>query len=59
MSPPTTKIGARLPSIGVDAVALDRYSGIHTGDGGLIVYDEEVEVAWIQSNEWVSAQGNR
>lgn len=44
----------RPPSVGVDAVALDRYSGVETDDGQYIVYDEEIEEAWIQSDEWSS-----
>ena len=59
MTSRTTEGDSRPPSIGVDAVELGRYSGIDTGNGELIVYDEKVEDAWIQSDEWVPVQGVR
>lgn len=43
------------PSIGVDAVALDRYVDIETGDE-LIIYDEKREDAWIQCDFWITAE---
>lgn len=42
-------------SIGVDAVSLDRYSAVQTDDSQLIVYDEQIEDAWIQSDDWIDA----
>lgn len=45
----------RLPSIGVDAVSLARYSDVETDDDELIVYDEKREDAWIQSDQWYVA----
>lgn len=54
MSVDSTDRTDRLPSMGVDAVALDRYSGIETDDGEFVVYDEEVEDAWIQSDTWTA-----
>ena len=59
MTSRTTEGDSRPPSIGVDAVELDRYSGIDTGNGELIVYDEKVESAWIQSDEWVPIRESR
>lgn len=43
------------PSIGVDAVSLERYSAVQTDDSQLIVYDERIEDAWIQSDDWIDA----
>ncbi|MCL7417540.1 MAG: hypothetical protein M8354_06840 [Halalkalicoccus sp.] len=45
----------RLPSVGVDAVSLARYSDVGTDDDELIVYDEKREDAWIQSDRWCAA----
>lgn len=42
-------------SIGVDAVSLERYSAVQTDDSQLIVYDERIEDAWIQSSDWIDA----
>lgn len=43
------------PSIGVDAVSLERYSAVQTDDLQVIVYDEQLEDAWIQSSDWIDA----
>ena len=59
MTSHTTEGDSRPPSVGVDAVELDRYSGIETGNGELIVYDEENEDAWLQSDGWVPVQESR
>ncbi|MHC3438651.1 hypothetical protein ACYJ1Y_11280 [Natrialbaceae archaeon A-gly3] len=52
-------MSAELPdhqsSIGVDAVSLERYSAVRTADTQLIVYDELIEDAWVQSNDWIDA----
>lgn len=45
----------RLPSVGIDAVSLARYSDVETDNDEMIVYDEEAEDAWIQSNQWCAA----
>lgn len=44
----------RYPSLGVDAVDLNRYSAIDTDDGEMIIYDEECENGWIQCNFWIA-----
>lgn len=46
---------ARFPSIGVDAVSLDRYSDIRTDDE-LIIYDEQCEDGWIQCDFWIPVE---
>lgn len=38
------------PTIGVDAAALERFTATTTDDGDLLIYDEDVEDAWIQSD---------
>ena len=40
------------PTIGIDAVALERFADVVTDDGELLVYDQENEDAWIQSNQY-------
>lgn len=42
-------------SIGVDAISLERYSAVQTDDAQLIVYDEQMEDAWVQSDDWIDA----
>lgn len=37
-------------TVGVDAQPLERYEDIESEDGDLIVYDAEVQDAWIQSD---------
>lgn len=37
-------------SIGVDAISLERYSTIQTDGDEIILYDEENDDAWIQSD---------
>jgi len=43
------------PTIGVDAAPLERYSAIQTETDQLIVYNEQNEDAWIQSDDWIDA----
>ncbi|MFD1564477.1 hypothetical protein ACFR99_13075 [Haloarchaeobius amylolyticus] len=43
------------PTIGVDAAPLERYSAVQTETDQLIVYDEQEEDAWIQSDDWIDA----
>lgn len=38
------------PTVGVDAVSLERFVDIETEDGQLLVYDRDNEDAWIQSD---------
>lgn len=44
-----------LPSIGVDAVDMTRYSDVRADDGELLIYDEETSDGWIQSDLWLDA----
>ena len=43
------------PTIGVDAALLEQYSAVQTETDQLIVYDEQNEDAWIQSDDWIDA----
>ena len=54
MTPDTTDRFVRSPSIGIDAVSLDRYSDIDLGDE-LMIYDEQREDGWIQCEFWIPA----
>lgn len=45
----------QVPSVGVDAISLARYSDVETDDGELIIYDEKLEEGWIQSDYWLAA----
>lgn len=38
------------PTVGIDAIALERFADVSTDDGELLVYDCENEDAWLQSN---------
>ncbi len=40
-------------SVGVDAVSLERFADLTTENGDLLVYDETIEDAWIQSDLYV------
>jgi hypothetical protein len=44
------------PTVGVDAVSLDRFAGVRTEDGQLLVYDRDDENAWIQADLHVSRE---
>lgn len=37
-------------TVGVDARSLERYADVDTDDGARIVFDEDSEDAWIQSD---------
>jgi hypothetical protein len=41
------------PTIGVDAVPLDRFADVGTEDGQLLVYDRDNETAWVQADLYV------
>lgn len=41
---------ADCPSLGIDANPLNRYTDVNTGEGEWLIYDEDAESAWIQSN---------
>ncbi|SER66567.1 hypothetical protein [Natrinema salaciae] len=42
-------------TVGVDAVSLEQYSAVQTDDLQVIVYDERIDDAWIQSDDWIDA----
>lgn len=42
-------------TIGVDAAPLERYLAVRTDGAQLIVYDEQIDDAWIQSDDWIDA----
>lgn len=50
MAASSTCPGENCSTLGVDAVSLDAFTGVETSDGELIIYDEENEEAWIQSD---------
>lgn len=39
-----------------ETVSLERYAAIEIEGGEVLVYDERVENAWIQSNSWTTAR---
>jgi len=41
------------PTIGVDAVPLDRFADVGTEEGQLLVYDRDDETAWVQADLYV------
>ena len=45
-------------SVGIEATPLERYSAVELDGGELIVYNQEINDAWIQSDLWVEAQTN-
>jgi len=47
------------PTVGVDAQDYDRYADLTTADGEVIVYDLDVETAWIQSDVAVDLKTHR
>ena len=44
--------GENCSTLGVEAVSLDPFADVETNDGELIIYDEENEEAWIQSDTY-------
>lgn len=38
------------PTVGIDAREYDRYADLTTANGEVILYDIDVETAWIQSD---------
>jgi hypothetical protein len=38
------------PTVGVDAVSLDRFADVGTEDGQVLVYDRDNESGWVQSD---------
>lgn len=47
------------PTVGVDATSIDRFTATTTDDGDLLLFDEELEDAWIQSDVYLSAEAGR
>jgi hypothetical protein len=50
MTATTRCVDRACPTVGVDAVVLDRFADVGTDDGQRLVYDRENETAWIQSD---------
>lgn len=46
----------RAPSIGIDAVSLDRYSDVITDGDELIIFDRQDQDRWIQCDFWIAAE---
>ena len=46
----------RTPTVGIDAATFDQYSAIETEEAALIIYDEQRENAWIQSDYWIPSR---
>jgi hypothetical protein len=44
------RLKQRYPTLGADAVSLAAYDDIEAEDGDLLVYDQDDEDAWIQSD---------
>lgn len=42
--------GENCATVGIDAVPLGAFAAVETGDGEMIIYDQENEDAWIQSD---------
>lgn len=47
---------ADCPTLGVDANRLERYADVDTGDGEWLIYDQDAERAWIQSDLYYSRE---
>ncbi|MDY6819974.1 MAG: hypothetical protein SVG88_15050 [Halobacteriales archaeon] len=56
MTPDTQPATDRLPSIGIDAAPLDRYTAITLNERELIVFDERNQDAWIRSSAWTDIE---
>lgn len=41
------------PTVGVDGKPLERYRRVTTSEAEMLVYDREVDAAWIQSDLYV------
>lgn len=50
MSSSSGRPGENCPTLGVDAVSLDRFVDVRTNESELLIYDQESEDAWIQSD---------
>ena len=50
MTTNTNETDDRLPTSGPDTETYDRYKSVATDDGDLMIYDEEIGAAWLQSS---------
>lgn len=41
------------PSLGIDAVPLERFADIEAENGERLLYDRDEEIAWVQSDLYV------
>lgn len=56
MTPDTQPATDRIPSIGIDAAPLDRYTAITLEETELIVFDERNTDAWLRSTVWTDIE---
>lgn len=56
MTPDTQPATDRLPSIGIDAAPLGRYTAITIDERELIVFDERNQDAWLRSTNWIDIE---
>jgi hypothetical protein len=56
MQTETTCSAGECPTVGVDAVSLDRFAAVDTGGTDLLIYDRNGENAWIQSDLYYSRE---
>lgn len=54
MDTETPGVGSDRPTVGADAPELDRFAAVETDGGDLLVYDEDEEGAWLQSDVYYS-----
>ncbi|MFT4889688.1 MAG: hypothetical protein ACI9YT_000599 [Halobacteriales archaeon] len=47
------------PTVGIDAREYDRYADLTTASGDVILYDRDVETAWIQSDVAIDLENHR
>lgn len=44
------------PTVGVDAVPLERFAAVDTGGPAVLIYDRDGEDAWIQSDVYFTRE---
>jgi hypothetical protein len=47
------------PTVGIDAQEYDRYAALSTADEDVIIYDLDIETAWLQSDVVVDLESHR
>jgi len=52
MATETRDIDSPVPTVGADAQPLSRYSAVRVNEDELIVYHDDREEAWVQSDTW-------